>query len=170
MALHFAEMKEIPLTQGYVALVDVDDYDFLMQWKWCAMVTKSGNVYAARRSPMVNGKQKKTLMHRVVMNAPPDKFVDHRDGNTLNNCRSNLRLCTNAENLRNQGKNKNNTSGFCGVYRNGKGFQAQIRLNGKLLHMGTYSTPEEAARAYDIGAIKYHGEFARLNFPEHEPV
>jgi len=105
-------------------------------------------------------------MHRVIVNAPKDKFVDHRNGNPLDNQKHNLRLCSNAENGRNRGKNKNNTTGYCGVIKNGKKYQAAIKIGGKRLCFGSYHTPEEAARAYDVGAIKYHGEFARLNFPQ----
>ena len=104
------------------------------------------------------------------MNAPDDKFVDHRDGNALNNQKYNLRLCTCAENQMNRGKQRNNTIGLCGVTRHGNGYRAQIGLAGKRLRLGTYSTPTEAAVAYDQAAIKYHGEFAWLNFPENSYV
>ena len=99
------------------------------------------------------------------MHCPDGKSVDHRDGNRLNNSRANLRVCEHYENLRNRGKQKNNTTGFCGVYKNRDRYQAQIKMNGKCLYFGTYPTPEEAARAYDEAALKLHGEFARLNFP-----
>jgi len=160
-------MKEIQLTKGYVALVDDEDFEALSKHKWRAVVENSGYVRAIRNSPRENGKQKTIYMHRFVLNTPADMHVDHIDGNPLNNCKSNLRLCTNAENQRNKGKQKKNTTGFCGVVRrHSKGFQAQLKLNRKTLSFGTYPTPEEAARAYDAAALKYHGEFARLNFPQ----
>lgn len=158
-------MKEIPLTKGYVALVDDEDYEFLMQWKWCAKVDRFYRTYAARSSSRLDGKRKLLLMHRIVMSAPDKKVVDHRNGNGLDNQKHNLRVCTHAENARNQGKQRNNTTGYCGVKRHRNGFQARLRVDGNLLCFGTYPTPEEAARAYDQAAMQYHGEFACLNFP-----
>jgi len=75
-------------------------------------------------------------------------------------------LCTNAENIRNRGKQKNNTIGFCGVVKHRKGFRARLQIDGRRISIGIYPTPEEAARAYDQAAIKYHAEFANLNFPQ----
>jgi len=161
-------MKEIPLTKGYVALVDDEDYPYLSQFKWCAKVEKYGYVSAVRKAKMVSGKSRLLYMHRVIMDAPLGIDVDHRDGCALNNQRFNLRVCSRMENARNRGKSKNNTSGFCGVSKHGSGFQAMIGVNRKRIHLGTYPTPEEAAQAYDFGAIKYHGEFAKLNFPNKE--
>src|ERR1043165_2122866 len=86
--------REIPLTQGYVALVDDCDYEWLSQWKWCAHVAKGGRTAYAFRA-------KGIAMHRVIMNAPEGMDVDHRDHNGLNNTRANLRICTHAENQRN---------------------------------------------------------------------
>jgi len=159
-------MKEIPLTRGYVTMVDDEDYEFLMQWKWYALVGKQGDVYAMRSSHRINGKRVAVLMHRVLTNALDKKLVDHQDGNSLNNQKYNLRLCTSAENQRNRGSQINNTTGFCGVVRRGKGFLAQIQLNRVKMHLGMHHTAEDAARAYDAAATKLHGEFARLNFPQ----
>jgi len=162
-------MKEILITKGYVALVDDDDYDLLVQWKWYAQVGKDGRACAYRTSSRVDGKTKTLYMHRVVMKAPDGKVVDHRDGNALNNQKCNLRICFNTENLRNRGKSKINTSGYCGVVKNGKGFIARIMVYNKGYCLGTYKTAIEAAYAYDIAAEKYHGEFAKLNFPRQNP-
>jgi len=163
-AFFLEKMKEIQLTKGYVALVDDEDFEWLSKFKWYATLQKSGRVSAVRNLLMPCGNRKKQYMHRDLMNAPLDKFVDHIDGNALNNCRANLRLCTNAENQRNRGKNKNNITGYCGVSKKRNGFRAQITVNRKQLYFGTYATIEEAARVYDIAAIKYHGEFAKTNF------
>lgn len=102
-------------------------------------------------------------LHRVVMNASGGQLVDHIDGNKLNNKKSNLRICSNAQNLHNRGANKNNSSGKKGVYadkRSGK-WIAQIGVGNKRIHVGTFSDVNEAAAAYKEAAIRLHKDFAR---------
>jgi hypothetical protein len=105
-------------------------------------------------------------MHREIMNAPDDLHVDHINGNGLDNRESNLRLATSAQNTWNRDKNKNNTTGFKGVTCDkGRGkFRAQIRVNGKHVHLGWFDDPRKAAVAYDSGVRKYHGTFGCTNF------
>jgi len=162
-------MREIPLTKGYIAIVDDEDYKLLMPFKWQAAVRKNGCVYASRDIVSVDGKSKKLLMHRVIMNATEGKFVDHRNGDTLDNQKCNLRLCTKSQNGMNRGKQRNNTSGYCGVFEQRGSFMARVKIDGENKYLGTYPTAIEAAYAYDIAAEKYHGEFAKLNFPRQNP-
>jgi hypothetical protein len=154
-------LKSIALTQGKRAWVSGSDFEYLNQWKWLAKKDKRGNWYACR---VENGHL--IQMHRLIMGAPDGTKVDHQNGNGLHNWRGNLRVCTNAENSRNRQKNKNNTSGYKGVVPDRGKFRARIKVNYRLLNIGTYNTPEEAAHAYDRAAKEHHGKFARLNFPE----
>ncbi len=105
-------------------------------------------------------------MHREIMKAPKDKFVDHINGNTLDNRKDNLRLVTHTENLRNSKLNKRNTTGYKGVRRTKSGFYARINVSGREISLGGFPTLERAARAYDTAAIIHFGKYARLNFPE----
>jgi len=105
-------------------------------------------------------------MHRLIMDAPDGTDVDHRNMDRVDNRRSNLRLATRAENLRNQGLSRNNTSGFKGVSRLDGKWRAEIRVKWKLIYLGLFDDKVEAARAYDTAAKEHFGEFARLNFPE----
>ena len=158
---------EIPLTQGRVALVDDED---------AALVLASGNwralrnrtiFYAARHIRRTDGRRTTQRMHTLLTGWP---YVDHVNGNGLDNRRANLRPATNQENQRNRGKQENNTSGFKGVgwhKRIGK-WQASVRVDGRLVHLGYHATPEAAARAYDAAALEHHGEFAHLNFSPQE--
>ena len=113
----------------------------------------------------LDGKRKIQYLHRLVMDAPKKVQVDHIDGNKLDCRRTNLRLCTHAGNMRNCRMRKNNTSGRKGVswHRKSGKWQAQIRVNGKLIHIGLFEFPDEAATAYDQAAMKLHGEFALTN-------
>lgn len=156
-------MKEIKLTQGKVALIDDEDFDRVNSFKWFAVMHRS--TFYARRIVKNNGIQKTIHMHRFIMNCPNDKQIDHIDGNGLNNIKSNLRTCTNNQNLCNRGMNKNNTSNYKGVnyFRRDKKWRARITINGCEKHLGLFDTKEDAAQAYNIAAERYHGEFAKLN-------
>lgn len=157
-------MKTILLTQGKVALVDDEDYEYLNQWKWCA--NKIDNTYYAVRT-IYKPKRQQILMHRVILNAPEGVEVDHINSNGLDNQKSNLRLCTRNENQRHQRLRKDNTIGFKGIYfikRNPqKPYYAYININSKRIHLGYYYTSKEAAQVYDKAALKYHKEFALTN-------
>jgi hypothetical protein len=152
-------MRVIGLSKGFQAEVDDEDYEKVSNRKWYALVTKRA-VYACNKEtgrPAV-------LMHRVIMDAPRGMLVDHRDRNGLNNCRSNLRLCTQSENHRNKMTFKG-SSKYKGVFlrkRDGT-WCAQIAIDRHITHLGTFKTESEAAIAYNVAAVKMHGEFARLN-------
>lgn len=165
----------IPLTQGQNAIVDIDNFAFLSQWNWHAIADPSiKNSYAARVetvgrcSHCGSGIQRTLQMHRVILNCPEGKLVDHVNGNSLDNRKENLRIATEAQNARNHKAWTRNPSGFKGVHRNRgmKPWRARIVVNGKNIAIGFFESPEEAAKAYDKEAKKHHGQFARLNFPE----
>jgi hypothetical protein len=154
---------EIPLTQGKVALIDEADHDLVSSYSWHTHGT-APLLYARTALPTVNGKQPRRLMHHVITGL---RYVDHTNGNGLDNRRSNLRPATQSQNSRNRGKTRANKSGFKGVcwYPTTRKWVAAIRHNYKLVSLGYFFTPEEAARAYDAAALELHGEFAYLNFP-----
>lgn len=163
-------MKEIKLTQGFVAMVDDEDFEWLNQWKWHAR--KDDNGYYAGRSIYLGGGSKnqkiKTIsMHRLIMNTPKGMETDHIDHNGLNNQRHNLRNATHSQNQYN--RLPRGSSKYLGVtvLQNGKEkgrITAEIRCNGRRINLGRFKTEEEAARAYDLKAKEFYGEFANLNF------
>ena len=156
-----AAVRRIPLTRGKFALVDTADYYHLVKYKW----TVQSNANTSYASGKVAGKV--TKMHRLIMNAPADLLVDHIDHNGLNNCRSNLRLCTPAQNARNSVSRKGSTSRYKGVSwsRERKKWAASIQFNRKIYQLGYFQSHFAAARAYDKKAKELHGQFACLNFP-----
>lgn len=152
---------KIPLTGGRVATVDPIDADVIEIGKWQYV---SG--YAVHM--LSKGKIK---MHRMILSRKigreltRNEWVDHIDGDTLNNVRSNLRICTPQQNRFNQKTPSTNTSGFKGVLVdkrfNKTVYRAKMEINGKYISLGKYDTPEEAHEAYKAAAKRYHGEFAR---------
>jgi HNH endonuclease/AP2 domain len=144
--------KTISLTQGQVAIVDDGAYEHLMQWKWFAHWSEeSYSYYACRNTRIGEGKRNLVRMHREVMTLyegdHPGMEVDHKDHNTLNNTRSNLRWVTHSENVKNRyGNRSDNTSGYTGVTydkRTGR-YQSRATVRGKYSHLGYFATPEEA--------------------------
>lgn len=94
---------------------------------------------------------------------PVPDLIDHADGDPSNNRIANLRAATRAQNFANAGLNKNNRSGAKGVRQRGARFLVQIAMDGKLRHIGSFGTLEEASRAYRDAAVRLHGKFARLD-------
>jgi hypothetical protein len=157
-------MKEIQLTQGQFSRVDDKDFERINKYKWYARKHHTGKYVAARSiRDKLTGKVTGVLLHRFIINAPDGVKVDHIDLDTLNNQRSNFRLCNNSQNKANCTAYKTNKSGYKGVYKRGLKWAAQVRVKGSLIHIGVFDTKEQAALAYNEGAKKHHGEFARLN-------
>jgi len=152
-------MKKIKLTKGKSAIVDNDDFEYLSQWKWHYMM---GYGYAGR---IDNLTKKYIKMHRVILALKKGEMGDHINCNKLDNRKCNLRKCTPSGNSRNKSIGKNNKTGFKGVYyeKSRDTYQAHITVNWKHKFLGTFDTKEEAAKAYNLGAKKYFGKFARLN-------
>lgn len=144
----------------FEVLVDDDDYDRVMEYNWS--ISKSNKNYFRVESRI---KYKLIRLHRFILNlTSKDPQVDHKDGNTLNNQKSNLRTCTIPQNMRNC-RSKGNKTGYRGVYKNRKKYRACISINDKTFHIpGNFDTAEEAARVRDEWALKISGEFAVLNF------
>ena len=156
------DFKLILLTQGRFAIVDAEDYDWLNQHKWCA--AKDKETFYAHRG---NGGTT-VSMHREIMRAPKGMMCDHKNHNGLDNRKSNLRLCTSAQNQYNKRPKRNSSSKYKGVIRrrdSGR-WRARIGHNRARINAGDFADEIKAALAYDDKAIELFGEFAWLNFPE----
>lgn len=154
-------MKQIPLTQGKIALVDDEDYETVNQYKWFAMAVRRKNVvrywYAATKFG-----RKNVSMHRLLMGID-GPLVDHKNHDTLDNRRSNLRHATRAQNNQNQRLSTRNKSGYKGVIWHKNRWEVYLRLNGQSRFVGSSTNKEEAAEIYNHHALLHYGEFALLN-------
>ncbi len=142
------EMKD----RDVPCFIDAADYPLVKDYRWCAVKRKNERGFYAQSST-------KVYMHALLMG----KGADHKDGDSLNNRRQNLRTSSASENNRNRGIQISNTTGFKGVLPHRNKFRAAIKVDGKKHHLGTFNTALEAGRAYNEAAKKYHGEFAALN-------
>lgn len=148
--------RAVPLNNGKYALVDIEDYDRVMEYNWWF-----SNGYA---TAAVNGT--KNRMHRFIMNiTDPKTVVDHKFHNTLDNRKSQLRICTQSQNSMNSRSKTGSSSKYKGVTwhtRNNK-WEARIGSNGKKHYLGTFENEEDAAKAYNKKALELFGEFALTN-------
>jgi hypothetical protein len=159
--------KLIPLTKGMYAIVWQEDYARIAKSRWVAdWNPHTRSFYARRCAKGIDGKRGHISMSREIMDIQDGDIrkVDHENHDTLDDRRSNLRIASTLQNASNRKKNQNNKSGYKGVHLNkatGR-WQAYIRVETKLIHLGIHSTAEEAYAAYCAAALRLHGEFARL--------
>jgi len=159
-------LKAIKTRYGQEILVDDEDYDSTVKYRW--KVKQSGNTcYAVR-----NSNKKEIRLHRVIANAKKGEIVDHIDGNGLNNQKSNLRICTQAQNQFNR-KKVLGKSKYKGVYnwhsknKNPKSYWvAHIRKDGEMYSLGCFRDQEQAAIAYDQAASILFKDFATINISD----
>jgi hypothetical protein len=146
----------IPLTQGQNAIVDTADYEWASQFNWRAKWDKGTKSFYAWRHL---AEDKASAMHSEIIG----RMADHINHDTLDNRRHNLRPANTSQNGRNRSRQSNNTSGYVGVcYLKGK-WVARIYIAGKPKHLGTFSTPEAAAKSRDAAVRSEYGEFGVLN-------
>jgi hypothetical protein len=153
------DVAYVPLPDGTEATIDAEDAELVGQYNWCL----SGG-YVNTHLPLGNGKRRTLHLHRLVMGDPEGKFIDHRNGNPLENRKAFLRVATDSQNQYNRGIPSHNTSGHKGVswHKPKEKWLARIRHEGKRIHLGYFTDIEEAAQAYKEAAVKYHKEFANF--------
>lgn len=154
-------MQKITLTQGKIALVDDEDFDFLNQWKWFAL--KSNRTFYAARTA---GRKEIIYMHRFILGLIDSKKIsDHIDRDGLNNQRSNLRIASKRQSGANRNSFTNSSSKFLGVSWDKKSnkWRASIKDESKNNNLGVFVNELDAAVAYNKKALEVHGEFANLN-------
>lgn len=155
----------IPLTQGQIAIVDVEDFERLSEFNWAAHRTTCGRKFIADRR--LHGTDRHIKMHRDVLRLLKGEEADHKNGNPLDNRKGNLRKCERPQNMANRGLRADNTSGFMGVSwsKKHRKWLAAVSANGNRICVGQFDDATEAAKARDVRAMELHGEFAVLNFP-----
>lgn len=164
---HDSTPTTVELKSGLNVTIDAGDVPRVSALNWNISRAKDRPDYVVTSTWDPSTKTANTLyLHRFIIIAKKGQIVDHIDGDTMNNTRSNLRIATHQQNMANSKKRIGNT-GYKGVQKrcDGKKWVARIQVNRKGIHLGSFTTPEDAARAYDDAAVIHFGEFARLNFP-----
>ncbi len=163
--------RKIYLGEGEYTIVDSCDYYTYGKYKWILSGVES-NMYAVREKLIGPKKTAKVYLHREIMNAPKGVIIDHKENGGLDNRRANLRFATQSQNMINRPKKPNTASKYRGVRwdksRNFWYAEIIFRNKGRKIrkYLGRFENEIDAAKAYDRMAVKHHGEFARLNFPQ----
>jgi hypothetical protein len=160
--------RRIPLTQGKFAIVDPERYEELAKYKWFT-ARSEGGFYALRmvKAKGSRVKQKAVRMHRVILDVPQGKFIDHINHNGLDNRRANLRVATIQQNTWNKRKQRGNySSQYKGVtwLKREEKWQVRITCKGRSIFIGYFDDEKAAARAYDAKAGELFGDYAAMNF------
>jgi hypothetical protein len=151
--------------QPLECLIDTEDLPLISAFRGTWNVTKDGNTYYVKRETQQQKRKAKVSIHRLITGSDA-KRVDHKDGNGLNNQKSNLRDATPGQNRANAGLSSTNTSGYRGVAWHRRIGKWRAVLQGACYqHLGYFDSKDAAARAYDAAALRTFGDFARLNFP-----
>lgn len=155
------EVVHIPLTQGFTTVVDLADWPLVAFYTWCVFGARTKWPYAITALP---GRRTRIMLHRLLLDAPPELHVDHCDLDTLNNRRANLRLVTPGENHANQ-RHWGTSSRYRGVIRHQGKWRAAVMVRGAHRYLGRFVHEVDAARAVDAALLEAWGAHARLNFP-----
>lgn len=147
-------VAKVYTSSGKCFLVDIEDIDRIISSSWS--ISSSGYVHAT-----IKGKD--VLLHRYLVGAQEGKQVDHISGDKLDNRKSNLRICSALENNKNTKISKLNTSGIKGVHydKHAKKWRAVITCNGKYMHLGLFTSMEDAGKARQKAEKLYFGEYMR---------
>lgn len=156
-------IKYLRLTNGQQALIDEEDFERVKDFTW-------GRGYGGRKSSYVGTNLKGlphrcVLLHRFIMGTPKGLVTDHINGDVLDNRRSNLRICTAAQNSYNSHKTVPTTSSYKGVcwYKRDNCWRAYVGSNRRQIHLGYFESEKAAAQAYNVKAVEVFGEYACLN-------
>ena len=160
----------------FEVLLDDEDYEWVSKYKWSLLKDRSRKreaFYVGRNLRQPDGKRKRILLHREIMNTPRGLVTDHLNGNGLDNRRANLSVCTDMENQQRKRSHIDSTSKFVGVQRSKPGSKnhkkiwlADCMRNRKRLYRKYFYTEEEAAYHRDLFMVKQFGMDVELNFPE----
>ena len=149
-------MKEIFLTQGYITIIDDDDYEMVSKYKWYAR--KCGNILYASRCIKRNGVKTTLPLHCAILGYKQGYIIDHINGNGLDNRKENLRHLTIRQNAQNRHTEK--SSKFPGVFwdSRAKKWRSMIKINGDKKYLGSYADEKEAFNAYCSASLLFAGE------------
>lgn len=159
-------IKVLLENSGLHTLIDDEDFELISRYRWYSHNYRG--IYNYAETTIRENKKKSTLkMHGLIMGALPGQQVDHKNHDTLDNRKENLRVCTNTQNSQNRQRTWG-VSSFKGVrwHKGTEKWHSRIMFNKKGVSLGLFSDEEDAARAYDRAALEYFGEFAFLNFKE----
>lgn len=158
-------MKIVITTDKYEVQIDDIDADKIAKYNWSTFHPSRGKHRYAKAWVNDEKGRRVVSMHRYLMEEPVGLYVDHVDGNGLNNQRNNLRFATNQLNQANSRKKVPGSSKYKGVHysKARQKWRSQIMFNGKYIHLGYFLTEDEAGQAYNAAAKKHFGDYAYLN-------
>lgn len=156
--------REIVTTHGTI-IVDDEDFALVSRYRWTVSRRTHGVGYAYAHSHRENGKAVRVAMHRLLLGARAGEWVDHVNGNGLDNRRCNIRICTPSQNAMNRRPLRGSIP-LRGVAETNGRYLASISADNNQYILGTFDAPEEAARVYDTACRLVHGEFGHLNYPD----